>query len=304
MSDPVTNVEIEDVLSSIRRLVSAEERRTDDDVTDAEAEDGQAEDKLVLTPAQRVDASRSNDADDEADEADTDVAEYEVHAPGKRGSPRRFDGVEDAEIVEAAEPAGTENEAAVTWHGDDPDDADAAGDDGDPAAGGAPDAAENGAQAASKEDIDLKELEARIAGFEAAVAEQDDEWEPDGSGDDDLVSDPVTLLPWQHDDAETAAEADDAGHTSTIDPSEDPAGTTTADRGGPAQARPEQGEGDDAAGDWFADDGYLDEEALRDMVSEIVRQELQGELGERITRNVRKLVRREIHRALLSQGME
>jgi len=39
-------------------------------------------------------------------------------------------------------------------------------------------------------------------------------------------------------------------------------------------------------------------------VIEIVRQELQGELGERITRNVRKLVRREIHRALLSQGLE
>ena len=56
--------------------------------------------------------------------------------------------------------------------------------------------------------------------------------------------------------------------------------------------------------EWFADEAVIDEEALRDMVSEIVRQELQGELGERITRNVRKLVRREIHRALLSQGME
>ena len=52
------------------------------------------------------------------------------------------------------------------------------------------------------------------------------------------------------------------------------------------------------------DDAVLDEEALRDMVSEIVRQELQGALGERITRNVRKLVRREIHRALTSQDMD
>ena len=48
----------------------------------------------------------------------------------------------------------------------------------------------------------------------------------------------------------------------------------------------------------------LDEDALRDIVSEIVRQELQGALGERITRNVRKLVRREIHRALASQQLE
>ena len=44
-----------------------------------------------------------------------------------------------------------------------------------------------------------------------------------------------------------------------------------------------------------------DEDALRHMVSDIVRSELQGALGERITRNVQKLVRREIHRALLGQ---
>lgn len=48
----------------------------------------------------------------------------------------------------------------------------------------------------------------------------------------------------------------------------------------------------------------IDEETLRQMVGEIVRQELQGALGERITRNVRKLVRREIHRMLISQDFE
>ena len=42
---------------------------------------------------------------------------------------------------------------------------------------------------------------------------------------------------------------------------------------------------------------------LRDMVAEIVRQELQGALGERITRNVRKLVRREIPRALSARDI-
>ena len=36
------------------------------------------------------------------------------------------------------------------------------------------------------------------------------------------------------------------------------------------------------------------EAALRDMINEIVRDELQGELGERINRNLRKLIRREI----------
>ncbi|MEM8655444.1 MAG: hypothetical protein AAGF36_11930 [Pseudomonadota bacterium] len=52
------------------------------------------------------------------------------------------------------------------------------------------------------------------------------------------------------------------------------------------------------------EDDLLDEEALRDLVSAIVREELQGALGERITRNVRKLVRREIHRALAAQDLE
>ncbi|MGR3493439.1 MAG: hypothetical protein ACU0DW_15410, partial [Shimia sp.] len=51
------------------------------------------------------------------------------------------------------------------------------------------------------------------------------------------------------------------------------------------------------------DDAALDEGALREMVAEIVREELQGELGERITRNVRKLVRREIHRAMASKDL-
>ena len=51
------------------------------------------------------------------------------------------------------------------------------------------------------------------------------------------------------------------------------------------------------------DPTVIDEEMLRDLVAEIVRQELQGALGERITRNVRKLVRREIHRALSAQDL-
>jgi hypothetical protein len=38
----------------------------------------------------------------------------------------------------------------------------------------------------------------------------------------------------------------------------------------------------------------LDEAALREMINAIVREELQGELGERIGRNLRKLIRREI----------
>ncbi len=77
------------------------------------------------------------------------------------------------------------------------------------------------------------------------------------------------------------------------------------------EAAPEAEAGDDGDTDaseelvsTASDLGAIDEEALRDMVVEIVREELQGALGERITRNVRRLVRREIHRALASQELD
>ena len=45
----------------------------------------------------------------------------------------------------------------------------------------------------------------------------------------------------------------------------------------------------------------LDEESLRAAINAIVREELQGELGERINRNLRKLVRQEISHFLEEQ---
>lgn len=48
----------------------------------------------------------------------------------------------------------------------------------------------------------------------------------------------------------------------------------------------------------------LDEQGLRDLVRELILEELQGTLGERITRNVRKLVRAEIARAMSVHGVE
>lgn len=49
---------------------------------------------------------------------------------------------------------------------------------------------------------------------------------------------------------------------------------------------------------------FIDEETIREIVSEMVRAELQGDLGDRITRNVRKLVRREIHHALTTRDLD
>ncbi len=48
----------------------------------------------------------------------------------------------------------------------------------------------------------------------------------------------------------------------------------------------------------------LDEEALQEIVRSLIREELQGVLGERITHNVRKLVRSEINRALTARALD
>ena len=74
MSDPVTNVAIEDVLSSIRRLVSEDARvrplglRAEPEVPEAAAG------KLVLTPALRVSAPAADDAQDDAPQNGQPVA--------------------------------------------------------------------------------------------------------------------------------------------------------------------------------------------------------------------------------------
>jgi len=93
-------------------------------------------------------------------------------------------------------------------------------------------------------------------------------------------------------------------------PAATPYGAPDADRaaGGLAQDLARSPEGafsrDDEAPLAELGEGLIDEEMLRNLVIEIVRQELQGTLGERITRNVRKLVRREIYRVLSSQEFE
>jgi hypothetical protein len=73
-------------------------------------------------------------------------------------------------------------------------------------------------------------------------------------------------------------------------------GDLTLDAGNGAGHDPADGDGTDLFDPLSATD--IDLEALRDVVAEVIREELRGTLGERITRNLRLLVRREIARAL------
>ena len=52
------------------------------------------------------------------------------------------------------------------------------------------------------------------------------------------------------------------------------------------------------------EDSIFSEAVLRELVRDLLRAELQGDLGERITRNIRKLVRAEIARAMAVQSLE
>lgn len=53
-----------------------------------------------------------------------------------------------------------------------------------------------------------------------------------------------------------------------------------------------------------AQDMALDEPALRSLIQSIFREEMAGPMGERITRNIRKLVRAEVGRMLAAQELE
>ncbi len=275
MSDPVTNVEIEDILSSIRRLVSDEDR------SDEESENSE-DNRLVLTPSLRVHAGET--AESEESTSDEEPPTEEAYESGATNS-------ED----EAAE---TETHDIGT------------------------------ASAGEADDLEPDGLRARIAALEDSVATREDQWDPDGPSDDDYAGGPVETLPWEdhfeerdEPDEPVEAEALQTSQYAGEHPEEDEVTPTFSEgqaesRSHPYRVHSEQESlgGDDAGTEQEAasgemaellggDDAILDEDALREVIAEIVRQELQGSLGERITRNVRKLVRREIHRALASHDL-
>lgn len=160
---------------------------------------------------------------------------------------------------------------------------------------------------AASEEHSGQSIESKIAALEALVGGTNDQFEPDGAEEPNGAPDAGQSLPW--------IDARDSGTANTPLPeSNDEAQTADFDASAFAVRRPRNSVIEEAASEAeneFADavannlDGaFLDEDALRDMVAEIVRQELQGPLGERITRNVRKLVRREIYRALAANELD
>jgi len=280
MSDSVTNVEIEDVLSSIRRLVAegdgrriltpARAARTRESPA-AQPESG----KFILTPALRV---------AEGDTPDTTLDD--TAGPFVLGG-------DDAPFIEVGEGSGP-RDAPGTIH------------------------------ALHPTTRDWSTLEETIAELEAAVTQQPDEWEPDGSENGPVLGwhapEVRAGMKEAFDAAEVAFQHKPAvlaplvpAPSATVPSATVPTDTLPTDPATEAQATAERRDCDSPDHETGDDDaprtrqginGIIDEEMLRAMVIDVIRQELQGQMGEKITRNVRKMVRREIFRVLASQDVD
>lgn len=153
--------------------------------------------------------------------------------------------------------------------------------------------------------FDKSGLEATIAELEAAVTTQFDDWEADEGESFGKDAWAESAFPTATNDSDEAGqEPGQAADPGALDDADGPqlaGGRKTAELAL-----------NDAIADLSGlDQGVMtasvmngfDEAALRSLVAQIVHEELGGELGERITRNVRKMVRREINRVLTSREL-
>lgn len=324
MSEPVKTAEIEDVLSSIRRLVSDDHREAAPRANDPP---DSAPERLVLTEALRVaDPETRSDEIEEAKQAkiepfllqpapsvpveeglSSESAEQDVLRDQAEDqdeiSDRANDRPQDHLTTDEAAPARAgvdELTAAPSYlEAQDPQltsggvNLDAPWLDPDTTLYEAAEFATvrtSGAEDQVAQDV--RPLGEKIAALEEVIARTEDQWEPDGTGLDDYAGTEVEGLDWEEteedvqDDIDVLNEDDVTIHAERIvEESLDELATEAVE--------------DEA----FAE-ATLDEDALRALVADIVREELQGVLGERITRNVRKLVRREIQRALAVKDLE
>lgn len=312
MSDAVTNVEIEDVLSSISRLVSEDTRPSRD------AQPNPMADRLVLTPAFRVpdaqedapEAAEDDDhgvLDDVAEAAIADVMESQATPDPETGND---DETSDADRADEAAFVAVEDSFDDADYGDSSYDDDSYEEENswpvEPTQeASVPDMSGDAEPSSTTKADDVDDVASRVTLLQEAFSSVEEEWEPDAENESAAAPTPFEEMPeldaWEDVDDDIASENTVpfiARATASVD-ADKIQDHVHSDQMADAKALT-----DDDPEVFLSDEAVLDEEALRDLVSELVRDELQGALGERITRNVRKLVRREIHRALASMELE
>ncbi|WP_435230950.1 hypothetical protein ACMAZE_03695 [Pseudopelagicola sp. nBUS_20] len=319
MPGPVTNNEIEDVLTSIRRLVS--DNRKDSvksshepsemdaqAVARSHAKGTKAASALVLTPSLRVEKPTGNVSVDHSPEveaeSDENFVERKVHDETDYDVefldvPERGDTeVQKEEIVEQ-ETLVDEVLVLETLKGQDETHAGAIDIelyDNPPAEDLVVSSVEHfdsPEELPAEQPFDFqKVLDARIAQWRDVQPSGSFE-EPDAPGDSDYAGTETDASAWE---AEPPLEQDEALNLSDFKLETGENHLLAQREGATVEPRGLVAPTDEAT--------IIDESMLREMVADIVRQELQGALGERITRNVRKLVRREINRALAAHELD
>lgn len=299
MSEPMSNHEIEDVLSSIRRLVSEDLRPT----AKAEAQAPQPEAdpkpaplqlgaKLLLTPSLRV---IDTPAEDELLAAETQpVEEGEVRDEmvfSSMDDDVLMAGPADAPHAEdVAQEADPEVQDVVSRLGAAVGDAD---DEWESPVGDPP----------AWDDVALSDSqtgEILHSRLHFRRTEEDEAPEPEMDAPDFGVSEPYAEDLTDQDEIDAVEEPPVAPRRPVQPPSDDWAAHAEAE----VRAELERDIEDQAETLFSGAEVHFDEEVLRDLVRDIIREELAGTLGERITRNVRKLVRAEIARALAVREFE
>ena len=381
MSDPVTNVEIEDVLSSIRRLVS-EDSRPESMSEAPQAQRSASAGRLVLTPALRVqEGPASEETDCDTGEgaparhaaplaarlvpAEEEVAEVARPAPLRAIEPEAAtvlvseaavsDEIEEAPFIEVDEESESEfAEASIAdffalkQRGSTPPQAapiaDATAKEGslaqkiaeleemiarsthefEPERGeAAPEAIfrhQPGDEPAPSQPVAAEEEDEELASRPMPEPELVDEpyalespVQPDITPDGDAVQDEPEETVAAQQSLNSAHSAEEDGAAEELQPEPEPE---------PAPRRPVkilrnpvwQRSQSNLRSDTSASEQPptpvaeapigVDEERLRALIADVVREELQGALGDRATRTIRTLVRRELQRLLASDDLD
>lgn len=247
MAGPLSSEEIEDVVSSVRRLVSNElsPRRVSRDL---------GSDRLLLTPSLRVVSELSP-------LAPLVLADTVAEALPADPEPTVSEAVE-AEADDAVELIEAEWEDEIWVE---------------------PDVAALGEVALAAEEAEVLAISEDADPVLAAPSDV-----LDAPWGEDTATPGEAILDDGRPDEGLADDAEDHAHSPALPPH---------DRAEPRMPA----EMIDADGTPLA---VLDEAALQEIVRQMIREELQGDLGERITRNVRKLVRAEINRALIARDLD
>lgn len=292
MSEPMSTVDIEDVLASIRKLVSEDLRPAAPKAafTPSAVQGGVAggKGKLLLTPALRVvsDQAEHLPESQDAPEAPYEFVEndgYGMSAQVIKVNPAqsRTDVAEEQSFADSGANSHPESGQASQedWLPE-------TNEDSEPFPGWAP----ASAQATS----DVPRVVSEIA---AGVSEADEDWEPE-TGDGLAAT-------WQ---APDWSDENDVAKAEALTQSAVKAIADRAEAAAVAEvlamdAMAEAKEVTEAAEEGEPELRF-DEAVLRDLVRDLINQELSGPLGERITRNIRKLVRAEINRALTANSLD